>query len=434
MHLGLITASHATTTYGKQKQLQMLSRIAAWFPPPRPPYKSASKSKRHRSISSSSSFADKEKQKRKPLFASSIIQEILLGLKCVSKGWHRLISDLSFIRVQLERSQTISGFFFQERFHWCDEDIESLSYLPVGMEQAVVQNNILDFLPENVVIKSSSNGLLCCRSCLPAQDPVIYVCNPSIKEWVKLNWAKPDKNDSFALAFNPLSHLVDICKDFKVVSIHQTETETNSYLSIKIYSSETGAWKTLEEAYECCYNLFKNHGIFASGYLNWLTDGHHILAFNIEKEQVQLIELPSTIVSFKDIPEMCIGESGGHLHYIRISGAGLQVWFLENYAEPEWVPKCFVPLDGLERENPQFLFKVSLKVARRMTIDEISWMDPLAFQDDLLFMRVSSKIYQYDLQTMKMKELCTLEVLGRNSLVGPTVLPYSMSLVPLGHH
>ncbi|KAJ4980566.1 hypothetical protein NE237_031403 [Protea cynaroides] len=241
---------------------------------------------------------------------SRLPTKTLLGLKCVSKGWHRVISDLSFIRVQLERSQSISGFFFQESFHYCDEDIKSLSYLLVGKEQAVVQNNILDFLPENVVLKSSSNGLLCCRSCLPAQDLVIYVCNPSIKVWVKLNWAKPDKNDSFALAFSPLSHPVDICKDFKVVSIHQIETETNSCFSIEIYSSETGAWKTLKDAYECSYNLY---GIFASGFLYWPTDGDHILAFNIEKEQVQLIGLPSPMVSCKGVPEMCIGESGGHL-------------------------------------------------------------------------------------------------------------------------
>ncbi|XP_043711755.1 F-box protein At5g49610-like [Telopea speciosissima] len=365
---------------------------------------------------------------------SRLPTENLLGLKSVSKGWYRLISDLSFIRTQLERSQAISGFFFQERFHWCDEDIASSSYLPVGMEQTVLQNTILDFLPEKVVLKSSSNGLICCRSCFPAEDPVIYVCNPSIKEWVKLNWAKPDKKDSLALSFNPLSHPVDICKEFKVVSIHQTETETDSCLSFEIYSSETRAWKSLEVAFECCYNLIKNHGIIASGFLHWLTDGDHILAFNIEKEQVQLIELPSPTVPCKDLPEMCIGESGGYLHFVRISMAGLQIWYLENYAEPGWVLKCSIQLDDLERENPQFLYKVSVKLARRITIDEISWMDPLAFQGDLLFMRVSAKVYLYHIETRKMKELCPLADLGRNSLVFPTVLPYSMSLVSLGHH
>ncbi|KAJ4957424.1 hypothetical protein NE237_024535 [Protea cynaroides] len=117
------------------------------------------------------------------------------------------------------------------------------------MEQPIVQKTVLDFLPEKVVLECSSNGLLCCRSCFPAQDPMIYVCNPSIKEWVKLNWPKkPDKNDRFTLTFNPLSHPVDICKDVKVVSIHQeVETETNAYSSIEIYSSEIGARKTLEE-------------------------------------------------------------------------------------------------------------------------------------------------------------------------------------------
>ncbi|XP_042488038.1 F-box protein At5g49610-like [Macadamia integrifolia] len=363
---------------------------------------------------------------------SRLPTEYLLQLKTVSKGWHRLISDPCFIRIQLERSQNISGFFFQERFYWCDEDIPSLSYLSVGMEQAVVHNTILDFLPEKVVLSSSCNGLICCRSCFPAEDPVIYVCNPSIKEWVEVKWANTDKKDSLALVFNPLSHPVDIRRDFKVVKIHQTETEEDSYLSFEIYSSETGAWKSLEEAFECYYNLFKNHGIFASGFLHWLTDGDHILVIDAEKEQVKLIRLPSPTMPGKEIPEMCIGESGGYLHFIRISMAGLQIWTLENYAEPEWVLKCSIKLDDLEKENPKFLYKVSLKLVRRLTIDELSWVDLLAFQGDLLFMRVSSKVYLYHIKTRKMKELCTLTQLCHNSLVLPTVLPYSMSLVPLG--
>lgn len=44
--------------------------------------------------------------------------KILLGLKCVSKGWHQLIFDRSFIQAQLQKQKPIvSGFIFQRKYH-----------------------------------------------------------------------------------------------------------------------------------------------------------------------------------------------------------------------------------------------------------------------------------------------------------------------------
>ena len=122
---------------------------------------------------------------------SRLPTKILLGLKCVSKGWHQLISDRSFIQAQLQKQMPIVlGFIFQGKYQLCNEDIKTVSCIPVvesedeveGGEQ--VQQKVFDFLPEDVVMLASCNGLVCCRSCFPAQaqDPAIYVCNPSNKE------------------------------------------------------------------------------------------------------------------------------------------------------------------------------------------------------------------------------------------------------------
>ncbi|CAL5362729.1 hypothetical protein CsSME_00054205 [Camellia sinensis var. sinensis] len=356
----------------------------------------------------------------------------LLGWKCVSKEWHHLISDRSFIKHQLKRTEPISGFFFQERFQWCDNDIKSISYIPVKTEGTELQRTIFDFLPENVVLLAVSNGLICCRSCFPSPQPVIYICNPVNKEWVKLQWPAPDRRSSLGLAFDPFKDPIDESINFKVVRVHQTVTDPDdSYFSFDIYLSKTSTWRRSGEICQCNHNLYKNKAIFIGGIFYWLTDGDQILMFDIENELSWLVTIPVPLVQFDSITEMCIGESEGKLHYVLISEDGLQVWVLDDYFDFTWSLKYSIALDEMERENLEFLCNVKQRVASRLTIDMTPWMDPLAFKDGLLFIRVGATIYLLKLGMMKMEELCTLSTLGPNSMISPIVLPYSMSLVPL---
>ena len=63
---------------------------------------------------------------------SRLPTKILLGLKCVSKGWHQLISDRSFIQAQLQKQKPIVlGFILQGKYQLCNEDIKTVSYIPV---------------------------------------------------------------------------------------------------------------------------------------------------------------------------------------------------------------------------------------------------------------------------------------------------------------
>ncbi|KAG5558732.1 hypothetical protein RHGRI_008630 [Rhododendron griersonianum] len=179
----------------------------------------------------------------------------LLNIKCVSKQWHRLISERSFIRQQSERKEPISGFFFQERFQWCDDDIRSISYIPVNTEEATkVRRSIFDFLPQSIVLLSVSNGLICCRSCFPSPQPEVYICNPLNKEWVTLPWPTVPKQSSLGLAFDPSRDTTDESTNFKVVAVHQNETETEMedlYFSYDVYSSKTKTWTRSKEICQC---------------------------------------------------------------------------------------------------------------------------------------------------------------------------------------
>lgn len=369
---------------------------------------------------------------------SRLPTKTLFGLKCVSRGWYRLISDRTFINTQVQlqqRHEPISGFLFQERFRWCDADIHTNTFIPIGEEgNTKVNHRVFDFLPEHIVILASSHGLVCCRSCFPSQDPLSYVCNPSNKDWISFKWnSKIEKGDSVALAFDPLQNPIDTSTDFKVIRVRSNETELeNYYFSFEIYSSKTKVWRTSKEVCDCNHNLMNNNGISIGGMLHWLTDADHILTFDVENELSWLVVVPFPATKFfNSVPVMCIGESENRLHYVVVSEYGLQIWVLEDLFESVWALKYSVELETLELENSQSFLNLKQRVAHRIEFDMDPYMDPLAFKDGILLMRVSNKIYLYHVESRKVEDLCSLLDLGPNSLVSPVVLPYSMSLVPL---
>ncbi|KAL5746897.1 hypothetical protein ACOSQ2_024194 [Xanthoceras sorbifolium] len=363
---------------------------------------------------------------------SRLPTKLLLGLKCVCKGWQQLLCDCDFMKVQSQKREQMSGFFFQQRFQWCPDDIKTITYIPAEFKCSGLNRTVFSFLPEDVVMLASCNGLVCCRSCVPFDDPAIYVCNPVNKEWIKLNWTRADRDSHIALAFDPCQNAMERSIDFKLVQVHQFEaTPDNLYFSFDIYSSDTGAWRMSKEICQCDDKLYKNKGIFIGGVLHWLTDGDKILTFNIENELAWLIAVPLSSAQFESITGSCIGESDGQLYFVMVSEDGLHVWLQQDSFEFKWTLKHAQTLEAMEAEHPHFLYNLRERVTRRPFYDSEPWMDPLAFKDGYLLMKVCDKIYLYHVETNKMKKVCTLSELGANFTFSPIVLPYSLSMVPL---
>ncbi|OIS97432.1 f-box protein [Nicotiana attenuata] len=362
----------------------------------------------------------------------------LLKLKCVSKEWQCLISDRSFIQVQLKNMEPPSGFFYQGRYQWCDEDYDWISYMPISGSVATeeVHNNVLDFLPENIVILDSRYGLVCCRSIFPCNVPLIYICNPVNKEWKAIQWPNPSRECSITLVFEPLKKPIDEFTKFKVVIVsYQDETSTEGdgygYFSFNIYSSETGLWRRSGEICYCNRNMLKKGCVCVKGIIYWLTDGDQILMFDPENEISLLISIPLPRNQFNLKPEMCLGEAEGRLHYVLICEHGLQLWVLEDRFTSQWDLTYTISLKELENENNKYLFKIAEKLASNFTTDDIPWIGTLAFKDNILLMRVSVNIYLYHFETRKMRHLCSLSALAPKPFFVATVVPYTMSLVPL---
>lgn len=363
---------------------------------------------------------------------SRLPTKTLLRLKCISKRWYHIISNRSFIQGLSHRPEPIAGFFFQERYHWCSEDIRTISYIPACIEGSTqVRQTIFSFLSEDVVILGSCNGLVCCRSAFPSPAPTIYVCNPSNKQWIKLQGTTPDKDSNYGLAFDPSLTPMDVSTNFKVIRVRraQSDLEDCSYLSFETYSSETGAWKKSKEICQCNHRLFKNRSVFVGGKLHWLTDGDQVLSFDIENELSWLISEPFPTVHLETKPGLCIGGSRGRLHYIMFSEDGLHIWTLEDYYDSNWSLVHSATLEMMEEHNSHLLYNTRNRVAERIKTD-FPWMEPLAFEDGLLLMRVTTIIILYSMETRKMKKLCDISRLGTQS-IGPSVIPYTTSLVPL---
>ncbi|KAL8542471.1 hypothetical protein ACS0TY_003362 [Phlomoides rotata] len=369
----------------------------------------------------------------------------LHNLKNVSKEWHNLVSDRSFVSLQLQKREPVSGFFFQEVFQFTDyEGIDSISYIPVDTEILNVWRSILSFLPENVVIMSLNNGLLCCRSCFPISDPRVYVCNPLNRQYGSVEWPNlpRDSTSSIALVFDPSRNPIDKSTDFKLVAVSKMEMEEDDdddddveeecCFLFYIYSSKTGLWTRSKEFCPSNDNLSKNKGVLVEGVLYWHTDGCKILMFDPQSEVSLLISSPLPETEFDSIPETCIGESHGKLCYVIISEDGLQEWTLEDCFMSHWELKISIPLYEFEKENPIVGYKLSEKVGNRVSKEAVPWMDPLAFKDGMLLLRVSAVVYLFQFDTRMMKRLCDVSSLGPKSMFSPIVVPYTMSLVPIG--
>lgn len=370
----------------------------------------------------------------------------LLSMKCISRGWNRIISSPSFIKDQLKNTKLVlNGFIVQDRYMFCKHDVKTISYIPVEPKNAakVVHHKVFAFLPEDVVLLASCKGIVCCRSCLPSPNPTMYLCNPSNKDWIQLNWPpQSDITDSIALAFDFEPSKFKLVRVKRVQKNHddyddddndeEEEEDESFYFTFELYSSETKAWKKSNEICDCNDGLIKNKGVYIGGVLHWLTEGDQIIAFNVEKELSLMISVPVPACEFRTVPQACIGEYEGRLHYVQVSEQGLHVWCLdslEDYFEFKWVLKHCKLLEDFEAEYPRLFLNLRNRVLE--SDDTNPWMNPLGFKDGKLLIKVSAELYIYDMKNDKIAHACSFLQLNPQSLSHPTVFPHSLTLVSL---
>ncbi|CAL5199644.1 unnamed protein product [Lathyrus oleraceus] len=372
----------------------------------------------------------------------------LLGMKCISRRWQTIISNRLFIKAQLQKAELVlNGFIVQDGNMLSKQDVKTVSYIPVETknEARVVHQKVFSFLPEEVLVLASCKGIVCCRSRLPSPNPMLYLCNPLIREWIQLKCPiRCDVIDSIALVFDfePSKFKLVRLKRFEKINYkevweeeQESETEEGSFFfTFELYSSETKTWRRSAETCDCNHDLIKNKGVYIGGVVHWLTEGDKIITFNVEKELCLLISVPVPASEFRSVPEACIGEHEGKLHYVQVSEKGLHVWYLdslEDYFEFNWILKHFKSLEDFEQENPRRFVNLEKRVLARVIEDTNPWMSPLGFQDGKSLIKVASELYIYDMKSGKTAHACSFLQLKPQSMSPSTVFPHSLTLVSL---
>ncbi|KAL3346097.1 hypothetical protein AABB24_024841 [Solanum stoloniferum] len=320
----------------------------------------------------------------------------VVKFKAVCRDWRFQISAPLFAHNQSLSCHSTSGIFIQIHRG-------SPSLIPIDANSCGVPDPILSFLPEPVDIKSSSNGLLCCRG--REGDKVYYICNPFTKQWKELPKSNANHGSvpAIVLLFEP--SLLNFVAEYKIICAFPS-TDFGKATEFDIYSSREGSW---EIAREICFGdrtILPKSGVHANGVVYWMTTDN-ILAFDLTKERSQLLQSYDT--------HGFLGTFSGKLCKVDVTGNIILLNILANTHSNTmqmgsqikmWSEKQTVVLDS----------EIVGNVARNYSV--------LHVDSDIMVARCGGRTYSYDFKSCATKFLSSEVGIRR-------CFPYVNSLVSL---
>lgn len=335
----------------------------------------------------------------------------------------------------------LPGIICQKSFDWVIGNISNVHYVNIPpfdqiiISKPMVHNDMFKFLPENVIVLSACNGLICCLNkkpgnpLLPAKE-TLYICNPTNKQWVSLDCPDYDRIQSTVLAYDPHKHPIDDASTiFSLVTI-KSEVNPPYNVTFNVYSSETKSWKKSEDIFKLDDIILQ--GTYIGGIIYWITDSSdQILTWDVEHELFLMISTPVTPTEFRVPPVACIGDWNGRPHYVMITEIGISVWHLKDVHEPIWKLVFLKLLEEIECDNSRLLNNLEF-MKRTGTLLPKKWIDPLNFKDGVVFMKVADHIYSYYIdKNLAVKTILLYELMTTSLHRRPNVFPLSSSLASL---
>nr|GMD54108.1 F-box protein At5g49610-like isoform X2 [Ipomoea batatas] len=221
----------------------------------------------------------------------------LFRFLAVCRDWKLHISTPSFHHNQSLCCLNISGLF-------CQTYENAPFFIPIHPESCGVPDPSLSFLPEPVVIKASSNGVLCCQG--RSGDKYYYLCNPVTKQWKKL--PKPTAwhgyDPKLVLIFEP--PLLDFVPEYKLIFVFQS-TDCDDAIEFEIYTSKNNSWNV---SGEICFGVpifFLGSGVHVNSVVYWPKGFSRILSFDLTKDRSQILKNDS------EFAECLLGTFDGRL-------------------------------------------------------------------------------------------------------------------------
>lgn len=204
----------------------------------------------------------------------------LFRFQSVCRDWNLQISSPFFAHNQSHSFHSILGLFGQTPG-------EPPSFLSFDAKSCGVPDPLLTFIPDPVEILSSSNGLLCCKSC--SVEKVYYICNPVTQQWKKLpkSNARHGSDPAIVLVFEP--SLLNFDADFKLICAFPSN-DFDDAIEFEIYSSRDDSWKISGEICFASKTLVPTSGIHVKNVVYWNLKQGGVLAFDLIKDRSQLFQ------------------------------------------------------------------------------------------------------------------------------------------------
>nr|GLL39255.1 F-box protein At5g07610-like [Ipomoea trifida] len=205
----------------------------------------------------------------------------LFRFKAVCRKWKHHISTPSFHLNQSLRFTDITGLF-------CQPPQSPPVFIPIHPSSAGVPDPSLSFLPEPVVIRASSNGLLCCQG--RNEDRDYYLCNPVTKQCKKLPkpTASHGSKPAFVVILEP-SQLTNNVSEFKLVCAFEA-TGFDDAIGFEIYSSKNNSWDVSGDIFLGAKTATLGFGVHVNGVVYWPVKSGGIVSFDLTKDKSQLLD------------------------------------------------------------------------------------------------------------------------------------------------
>ncbi|XP_057973924.1 putative F-box protein At3g23950 [Malania oleifera] len=312
----------------------------------------------------------------------------------VCRDWKLQISAPFFAHTQTNSFHAISGIF-------CQFPRELPSFISLEQKAYGVPDPSLKFFPEEVDVRTSSNGLLCCQG--RSGDKAYYICNPVTKQLKKL--PQPNANHgpdpAIVLIFEPSR--LNFVADYKLVCAFPSADFDDGY-EFEIYSSEKGSWENSGEIFFGNNKFLPASGIHVNDVVYWQVKQTGLVAFDVVKCRAKLIQSYAA--------KGTLGVMHKKLCATHIHGKTLTVSLLSNiYSNTmqlhsharAWEEKCRIQLDD------------SLPLHDQPCV--------LLTADNLVVIQARKTIFSFDTKTREGTILCNTADSGMRSV------PYVNSLV-----
>ncbi|KAI4386750.1 hypothetical protein MLD38_004657 [Melastoma candidum] len=325
----------------------------------------------------------------------------LCRFRAVCKDWDKWITSPFFAHRQALEFQGISGVFTHLPYG-------GTSFTALNRRAHGVPDSTLGFLPEQVIVLASHNGLLCCCG---VETSYYYVCNPVTKKQRRLPTPNFHHGSKTAVGLVLDVGVFNFRANFEIVCvIPQPDSE---FVVFEIYSSRTDSWRNITAV---CLELqdgnLIGNSFYRKGYVYWMVDKGFILVFDVKNEEFGIIELP---VSFG--PSCAIAVLGGELCFLEPWTDGSGNRYVRIYGDLDMRLKDTIQIhinrvELEEEEEEEEPFRVL----------------GLAHDNDLLLLLGRwQMVYDLKGKTGRVLDLCS----GNGDLV--RYLPYVNSLVDVGN-